>query len=318
MNRLEQQNKDRIIWASTRSVLESLKFKSKRGGSKSKSHWTLFEKLLGVFVFFLKISGYYKKGLGNAMYNELTEVTLEFDDLPDAFDGYKIIHLSDLHLDTIAKTEVYIVDKIKDLEYDLCAITGDYRKNDSGRFIHVIKPFKYLVNHINARDGIWAVLGNHDSYMMVDYEEDLSPLKFLVNEAVAIEKEGAKLTITGTDDPFSYFTDKAIFALEKAEGNFKIALVHTSELHDVAADSGYQLYLCGHTHAGQICLPGGKPLVTHQKDGKKYFKGLWKDGEMYGYTSAGNGVSGVPLRFNTFGEVVLITLKKKLNNPINN
>jgi len=318
MNRPTVLNKDRIIWASTRSVLESLKFKSKRGGSKSKSRWTLFEKLLSVFVFFLKITGYYKKGLGNAMYNELTEITLEFDDLPEVMDGYKIIHLSDLHLDTIAKTEVYIVDKIKDLKYDLCVITGDYRKNDSGRFIHVIKPFKYLVDHIHARDGIWAVLGNHDSYMMVDYEEDLTPLKFLINEDVVFNKGGAKFTITGTDDPFSYFTDKAIFALEKAEGDFKIALVHTSELHDVASENNYKLYLCGHTHAGQICLPGGIPLITHQKDGRKYLKGLWKDGEMYGYTSAGNGVSGVPLRFNTFGEVVLITLKKKIINPINN
>ena len=212
-NSKEKLNRDRIIWASTRSVLESLKFKSKRGGSKSKSHWTLFERLLGIFVFFLKITGYYKKGLGNAMYNELTEISLEFDDLPDALDGYKIIHLSDLHLDTIAKTEVYIVDKIKDLKYDLCAITGDYRKNDSGRFIHVIKPFKYLINHIHATDGIWAVLGNHDSFMMVDYEAALSPLKFLINEDITIEKEGCRLTITGTDDPFSYFTDRAIYAL---------------------------------------------------------------------------------------------------------
>lgn len=308
-------NKDRIIWAATRSVLESLRFKSKRGGAKSKSRWTLFERILSVFVFFLKITGYYKKGLGNAMYNQLTEVTLEYEDLPESLDGYKIIHLSDLHLDTIAKTEVYIVDKIKDLKYDLCVITGDYRKNDSGRFVHVIRPFKYLVNHINAPDGIWAVLGNHDSYMMVDYEEELAPLKFLVNEDVVLDKGGSKLNITGTDDPFSYFTDRAIFALEKAEGDFKIALVHTSELHDVASENAFNLYLCGHTHAGQICLPGGIPLITHQKDGRKYLKGLWRDGAMYGYTSAGNGVSGVPLRFNTFGEVVLITLKKKNINP---
>lgn len=315
MNRTEETKRDRIIWASTRSVLESLKFKSKRGGSKSKSHWTLFEKLLGIFVFVLKITGYYKRGLGNAMYNKLTEITLEFEDLPEDLRGYKIIHLSDLHLDTIAKTEVYIVDKIKDLEYDLCVITGDYRKNDSGRFIHVIKPFKFLIENIKAKDGIWAVLGNHDSYMMVDYEQDLNPLKFLVNETVTIDKGGYKLTLAGTDDPFSYFTDKAIYTLEKAEGDFKIALVHTSELHDIASENNYQLYLCGHTHAGQICLPGGRPLITHQKDGKKYFKGLWKDNNMYGYTSAGNGVSGVPLRYNTFGEVVLITLERKLITP---
>lgn len=302
---------DRIIWASTRSVLEALRFKSKRGGQKSKSRWTLFEKLLSIFVFFMKITGYYKKGLGNAMYNELTELDLYYEDLPPELEGYKIIHLSDLHLDTIAKTEVYIVDKIKDLDYDLCVITGDYRKNDRGKFVHVIDPFKYLVNNIKAKDGIWAVLGNHDTYMMVDFEQELSPLKFLVNESIEIKKGNSTLNITGTDDPFSYYTDKAIMALQKARGDFKLALVHTSELHDVASEQNFNLYLCGHTHAGQICLPGGKPLVTHQKDGKKYLKGLWQDGKMKGYTSAGNGVSGVPLRFNTFGEVVLLKLTNR-------
>jgi len=312
MNDLNQLEKNRIIWASTRSVLESLKFKSKRGGKKSKSHWTLFEKLLGIFVFILKMTRYYKIGLGNAMYNDLTELTLEYKNLPKELEGYKIIQLSDLHLDTIAKTEVYIVDKIKNLKYDLCVITGDYRKNDNGRFVHVINPFKFLVQNIFAKDGIWAVLGNHDSYMMVDYENELHPLKFLVNEDVIIEKNGTKLCVVGTDDPFAYYTDKAVLALERAKGDFKIALVHTSELHDVASEKGYNLYLCGHTHAGQICLSGGIPLITHQKDGKKYFKGMWTDGEMVGYTSAGNGVSGVPLRFNTFGEIVLITLKNKI------
>jgi len=301
---------DRVVWASTRSTLEALRFKSKKGGVKSKSRWTMFERFLKVFMLFLKITGYYKKGLGNAMYNELTEVEIPFDNLPEELDGYRIIHLSDLHLDTIAQTEKYIVGAIQGLEYDLCVITGDYRKNDAGRFKHVMEPFRYLVDHIHAKDGIFAVLGNHDSYMMVDYEASLSPLKFLINEEFHLKKGKAIFSITGTDDPFAYFTDSAVYALEKSKGDFKLALVHTSELHDVASENGFQLYLCGHTHAGQVCLPGGIPVITHQKDGKKFFKGLWKDGAMYGYTSAGNGVSGLPVRFNSFGEVVLITLKR--------
>jgi predicted MPP superfamily phosphohydrolase len=308
---MDHLSNNRVVWAATRATLESLRFKSKKGGVKSKSRWTLFERLLTVFELFLKLTGYYKKGLGNAMYNELTEVSITFSDLPEELEGYRIIHLSDLHLDTIAKTERYIVDAIKDLKYDLCVITGDYRKNDAGRFKHVIEPFKYLVDHLQAKDGIYAVLGNHDSYMMVDYEEYLSPLKFLVNEEVHLQKGDKIFSITGTDDPFAYYTDSAVFALEKAKGDFKLALVHTSELHDVASESKFNLYLCGHTHAGQVCLPGGVPLVTHQKDGKKFLKGLWKDKDMFGYTSAGNGVSGLPVRFNTFGEVVLITLNKK-------
>jgi predicted MPP superfamily phosphohydrolase len=302
---------NRIIWASTRSVLEALNFKQKRSGKKSKSRWTLFERLLEIFVVLLKITGYYKKGVGNAMHNELNIVPIEFDKLPDELDGYRILHLSDLHFDTIQGTEDFIIDKIKDQHYDLCAITGDYRKKDSGAFAHVMPCFRKLIDHIKAPDGIFAVLGNHDSYLMVEYEEALSPLEFLINEHAYIQKGNTNVHLCGIDDPFSYYTDKATLAFKQGKGDFNIALVHTSEMHDIASQSDYQLYLCGHTHAGQICLPGGKPIITHQSDGKGFFKGLWKSENMFGYTSSGCGVSGIPVRFNTFSEVAIIELRQK-------
>ena len=300
----------RIIWATTRSVLETNKYKNKRSGKRSKSNWSLFERLLNIFVIFLKISGLYIKGQENAKNIKIKEIVLEFENLPSSFNNYKILHLTDLHIDSLPGLDNIISKKIESLNYDVCVLTGDYRRSISGSFKSIIRPIKKIVDSIKAKDGIYAVLGNHDTYLMAEYEDRLG-IKLLINETIFIEKGKDKIAITGTDDPFYYFTDQAIISLDEPINYFKIALVHTPELYDVAADNNYNLYLCGHTHGGQICLPGGKPIITHQFDDKKFIKGLWKVKKMTGYTSPGCGVSGIPVRFNNFGEITLFTLKSK-------
>ncbi len=115
---------------------------------------------------------------------------------------------------------------------------------------------------------------------------------------------------TGTDDVHYYYTDAARAALEAAPKGFKIALIHSAELADAAAEAGFSLYLSGHTHGGQVCLPGGLPIITHMSRHRRYASGLWRHGSMTGYTTTGIGVSGLPVRFNTRGEAVLITLRR--------
>ena len=299
------------IWASTRSIIEALDFKRKRGGKKSKSYWTYFEGLLNLFSFFLKVFGLYKRGLENAKRIVLKEYELEFDNLPPKFDGYKIMHLSDLHLDTIDCTEDRIVDIVKNIECDLCVMTGDYRKKTHGSFKNIVRPMIKITAAINSKDGILLILGNHDTYLMADYQYHAKHFKVLVNETVLIDRDEDEISITGTDDPFSYFTDPAIMSLENAHSPFKIALVHTSELYDIAAENHFSLYLCGHTHGGQICLPGGRPIITHQTEGRKFIKGFWKHNGMIGFTHQGCGVSGLPIRFYSESEIVVFTLKRK-------
>lgn len=302
----------RIIWAANRSIQEPDSYKRKQSGKKSKSRWTLFRRLLKLFVIALKITGYYKKGYRNAKHIIPNHITLKFKDLPKSFDGYRILHLSDLHLDSIPGFAGLIIDKVKELKYDICLMTGDYRKGAYGSFSRIMKPFMILSRHIRAEDGIFAVLGNHDTYMMSQYEEE-SGAVLLVNESIEIERAGERILITGTDDPFKYYTEQAMLALEtkSLDYKFKIAMVHTSELYKLAEDNGYDLYLCGHTHGGQICLPGGIPVIRRQFEGKKFVKGIWKYGKMVGYTSKGCGVSGIPVRFNCYGEVTIIELKRE-------
>ena len=92
---------------------------------------------------------------------------------------------------------------------------------------------------------------------------------------------------------------------EEAADEFTIALIHSPEAYDLAAECGVDLYLCGHTHGGQICLPFGIPILTHLRRGRKYVYGAWKYENMQGYTTSGTGCSGIPVRFNTHSEIVI-------------
>ena len=116
--------------------------------------------------------------------------------------------------------------------------------------------------------------------------------------------------VTGTDDVHHFYTEDSERALRDSPPGFKIALVHSAELAPVAAALDFRLYLSGYTHGGQVCLPGGRPIITRMRGYRKYASGLWKCEAMTGYTSTGVGVSSPTVRFNTRGEVVLITLRK--------
>ena len=299
----------RLIWAVNRSVMENIGFTLKKSGKKSKSHWDLFRQLLGIFGILLKITGFYKKGYGNAKKIKVNDLTLQFPNLPDAFNGFRILQLSDLHIDSIPGFAALMIQKINLLKFDTCLLTGDYRRDIHGSFSHILKPLHVLSKYLQASYGTFAILGNHDTYLMAQYEKQ-SGLELLVNESVEIVKEGEKILITGTDDPFNFFTETALLSLETKGYDFKIAMVHTPELAKVASKNHYDLYLCGHTHGGQICLKEGIPLISHQFEGKQFNHGKWNIGKMTGYTSTGVGVSGMPVRFNCPAEITLITLTK--------
>ncbi len=308
---LRQKEKEaRLIWASVRATLEAFRFKSKRSGKKSKSNWTFFKRLLWIFQLFLKLTGVYKKGFANAKNIEIKNVTLIFEDLPPAFNGFKILHISDLHIGAIEGLEDILIRIIRPLSFDLCVITGDFRLDTTGSFGQVIPAMKKLLETVHPEYGVLAVLGNHDTYKIVEFLEP-SGMRFLLNETINIEKENQRLRITGTDDTFYYYTDMAMHALEDTPGEFSIALSHTSELSDVAAENHYKLYLCGHTHGGQICLPGGIPVISHQKGNRERVRGFWQHNGMTGYTSPGAGVSGIPLRFNCPPEITVFELAGK-------
>lgn len=297
----------RQLWANNRFWMESENIKSKRYGGKSHHYWYALLGMLKVFEWGLKVTGMYQQGLRNAYDLAFREVPVIIPNLPPAFHGFTILHITDLHLDGMPELEDIILKLIEGRTFDICVLTGDYRTQLHGPVTKVMDSLRVLVASIQSRNGILGVLGNHDDVHMVSPMEAMG-INMLINENHIIDINGDRLQFIGTDDVHYYYTDQAIHALEKAHFQSTIALVHSPELFEVAAEVGVDLYLCGHTHGGQICLPGGIPLIKFLNHGKSFYKGLWKYNQMQGITNLGAGTSGIPIRFNTRGEVLSIKL----------
>jgi uncharacterized protein len=299
----------RQMWAANRFWTESQNLVTKRYGGKRKQHWYALLFLMKSFQWGLRRLGQYERGVRNAFDIRLGELDVWFPALPAAFDGFTILHITDPHFDGMPGLEDRILACVAGRTFDLCVLTGDYRTELHGPIASVMASLRRVVEGVRSREGILGVLGNHDDCHMVAPMEEMG-IRMLINERVMIERGGERIQIIGTDDVHYYYTDQSVHAIERARDAFTIALVHSPELFDVAAASGVALYLCGHTHAGQVCLPGGVPIVRHLRSGHEYFRGRWRHGAMQGVTSSGAGTSGIPVRFNTRGEVLAITLRR--------
>jgi hypothetical protein len=154
-------------------------------------------------------------------------------------------------------------------------------------------------------DPIYAVLGNHDSIRLVPAMESMG-IRLLLNETVTIERSGASFYLAGIDDAHYYQVhniDKV--TAEVPEDAASLLLSHTPEVYRHAAYAGFSAMLCGHTHGGQICLPGGIALTWDARCPRRLAAGAWRHGQMIGYTSVGTGSSVVPARLNCLPEITI-------------
>ena len=298
---------DRSAWRVQRAAMEARDEKHTPFGPRHR-RWGQFKRLLVAFRIVLKTTRLFEAGLRRALDLRLVELTLSHPELPPEFDGYRLLHLTDLHLDGMPNLDAVIAGLVRDRQVDLAVWTGDYRWRVHGAHEQVLSGIAEIVRAISASDGQFATLGNHDPAAMVDGLEALG-LRVLANETISIRRSAASLHVTGLDDVHYFYTDMAAAALASAPAGFKIALVHSPEGAPLAAAAGYALYLCGHTHGGQVCLPGGTPILTNSALHWRHARGLWRRGKMLGYTSNGAGTSGLPVRFFSRGEVTLITLR---------
>ncbi len=257
----------------------------------------------------LKLSGLYRRGARNARDVRYNCFDLIFDDLPAGFDGYRVLHLSDLHFDRTHNPVDHYLPLVAGIKADLCVLTGDYRYRRHGPIDDAVEAMAALVGEIATRDGIFATLGNHDTARMVQPFAELG-IRVLGNETLSLSRAGDYIHLTGLDDVHHFYTRDADRAIAAAPDGFRIALVHSPEFAVPAANAGVSLYLSGHTHGGQLCLPGARPVITNQYGNRRYAVGLWECGAMLGFTSAGAGASVVPVRFNCRGEITMITLRR--------
>jgi len=211
--------------------------------------------------------------------------------------------LSDLHADMSERALGRAAELVQGLEYDLCVLTGDFRGRTYGDCGPALRLVAELVGSL--RGAVYGVLGNHDSITMVPDLEALG-VAVLLNESVAIRRGEDAIYLAGVDDAHFYRADnieKA--ATEIPARSVSILLSHTPEIYRQAAHAGFDLMLSGHTHGGQICLPGGVPILLEADLPRALAAGAWRHGKMAGYTSVGAGSSVVPVRFNNRPEITL-------------
>jgi uncharacterized protein len=255
----------------------------------------------------LKLSGLYWRARKNAANVQIRRQEIVLRELPAGFDGFTILQLSDLHVDISEAAMERLVELLPTIAYDICVLTGDYRGKTYGPFAATMAGLARVRAHIKGP--VYGVLGNHDTIRMVPQIEEMG-IRMLLNESETLVRGGEPLHLVGIDDAHYYRVDnieKAVTRVPSAE--FSILLSHTPEIYRQAAHAGFKLLLSGHTHGGQLCLPGAVPITLDSVLPRRMGAGPWKYHDMVGYTSVGVGSSLVPARLNCPPEITLHRLR---------
>jgi len=274
---------------------------------------------------FLKTLGYVgltytAAGIGGYAYATKVEpqwlvvdrVEVPIKNLKTVHQGLKIVQLSDIHLHPY--TQIGLVEEavqiVNELQPDIIVLTGDY-VFDSAQAIFELAP---ALAKMNARYGIYSILGNHDLWTnakVVQKGLAESGIPVLINAGLTLDIEGEGLYLAGLDDGWSGQPDLDS-ALEGCPMKTPvILLMHEPDFVDgIAQDGRVALQLSGHTHGGQVRVPGIGPLAL-PKYGRKYDIGLHQVGQTMMYVNRGLGVIGPPVRFNCRPEITEIALVEK-------
>jgi uncharacterized protein len=249
---------------------------------------------------------------------ELVKIEMSLPRLPEAFDGFTIAQMSDFHYDEIFTIHPIrrAIELVNHVQPDLVALTGDFATvstfavGDDLQGAKAAEPCAKLLTQLRSRLGALAVLGNHDigtDPAFVTEALRSHGIPVLRNQSQAVEQNGARMWICGLDsvdrrpDP-----ERALTGIPSSEP--VILLVHEPDFADVAARYPLDLQLSGHSHGGQVWLPGiGAPWLP--RFGRKYPRGRYTVGTLPLYTNVGLGTIRMPVRLNCTPEVTLFTLR---------
>lgn len=256
---------------------------------------------------------------------EVKQVTYTSPDLPEAFDGYRILQLSDIHIGSWKhqpEAMQKLVKLVNEQQPDLIAFTGDLVNQQS----HELDAFKGVLSKMQAPDGIYSVLGNHDYgtyYHWNNPHEETENMRYLMqsqsemgwkllnNEHVILHRQNDSIALIGVENdgepPFPQHADLEN-AMKGTESMFSILLSHnpTHWRREVLPHSHIQLMLSGHTHAMQMELFGRSLSALKYPE----WSGLYREGNRGLYVNVGIGYVGLPFRFGAWPEITVITLKR--------
>ena len=243
----------------------------------------------------------------------ISETDIFVRNLPERFENFRITQLTDIHHSRILGIDQvrHVVELALQTKPDLFVLTGDYATT----YRRFIEPCAEALASLNAREGVWAVLGNHDHY--TDPELTTRALEgqhiaVLNNANTTIQRGPDSLQLSGIDD-WSWNAadwDRAFNGLKPATPT--ILLSHQPSVLDLDQTRNVALILSGHTHGGQIRVPWlGAPARLAMRD-LKYDRGLFRKGETQLYVSSGTGEIALPVRFGARPEIAVLRLKNKI------
>jgi predicted MPP superfamily phosphohydrolase len=237
--------------------------------------------------------------------------TVRISDLPAALDGYRIGQLSDVHCGphTPAERVAEWVDQLNALDLDLIAVTGDLITSGST----YVSSVSQALGELRARDGVFACMGNHDYFTDGElFVRELSHagLTVLRNRGVTIERDGARLHVAGVDDTWTSRHDVTRALADRPPNVPTVLLAHDPNLFGEASAHDVDLTLSGHTHGGQLAIPGFRGLSLARFI-TQFTAGLYRQGRSWLYVNRGAGTTGPPVRIGAPAELAVLTLRTR-------
>lgn len=245
------------------------------------------------------------------LHYQLNHYALKFKNLPIEFDGYKILHLTDIHVGPYLSFNSYkkLIEKVRTINADIIVLTGDYTHRLSD--LREIRKVWHELKTLDAPDGVLNVLGNHDHWdagrYILDYlEESGQSLRF---KTKIIKRGNAEIVFGGAGDFWEDHMNVEHIFKNVHNDQFKVLLAHNPDTIDTINDMDLDLTISGHTHGGQVVFPFLGSTVLPVKN-YEYDYGI-KDTTMGKlFISRGVGTSILPIRFSCAPEFALLELKK--------
>lgn len=260
------------------------------------------------------------------LYNfKVTNVEITSTNVPEGFDGYKIVHISDIHSgswNSDGKQMRKAISIINKQDADVVCFTGDLVTNNYTE----IEPFFSDLQSITTKDGVYSILGNHDYSFVMSSRDTLKKLikkekelgwNLLLDEHKIISRGNDSIAIIGVENvgrsPFPHIGNLTK-AAQGTDGMFRILLSHdpTHWREEITPKTDIQLTLSGHTHAGQCDLP----FLSISKKSYPEYRGLYSLGNQSIYVNPGLGFTFFPIRIGARPEITVITLRKKKGNNL--
>jgi uncharacterized protein len=260
-------------------------------------------------------------GFVESNYPHLVRTDIPLVRLPESFNGFTIAQLSDFHYDRHFSVVAIrkAVRTVNDLKPDVVVLTGDFvtapailTRSSRRRAANTAAPCAAILQELEAPLGRFAVLGNHDRQAGGERITSIlaeQQIPLLRNRSVPLQRGADRIWLVGIDDALKGRPDLEAAIAKVPAAETKILLVHEPDFADESSLSPIDLQLSGHSHGGQIWIPGiGAPWLPPLS--RKYPRGMYKVGNLTLYTNIGLGTIRVPVRINCQPEVTLITLRR--------